>query len=138
MVYHRIKSGDTLGKIARIYGTSVSELCRLNGLKPTSILRIGQSIRCSAGIEPASSNQKQKTVAKKEIRVEASAEAINDLNKDKANYNTNDEPVYYRIKSGDTLGAIAIRYGTTVAKLCELNGITRTTVLHIGQAIRCS
>ena len=49
MVYHRVKSGDTLGKIARIYGTSVNELCRLNGLKSTSVLRIGQSIRCSAG-----------------------------------------------------------------------------------------
>ena len=49
LVYHRVKSGDTLGKIARIYGTSVNELCRLNGLKSTSVLRIGQSIRCSAG-----------------------------------------------------------------------------------------
>ncbi len=27
MVYHRIKSEDTLGAIARKYGTSVSELC---------------------------------------------------------------------------------------------------------------
>lgn len=53
MVYHRVKSGDTLGKIARIYGTTVNELCRLNGLKSTSMLRIGQSIRCSAGVETA-------------------------------------------------------------------------------------
>ena len=28
-------------------------------------------------------------------------------------------PVYHRIKSGDTLGAIAKRYGTSVSKLCE-------------------
>ena len=135
MVYHRVKSGDTLGKIARIYGTSVGELCRLNGLKPTSILRIGQSIRRSAGVEPASANKSsKKQVAKKEIRVEASSEAVSALNNDKQS----NEPVYHRIKSGDTLGALAARYGTTVAKLCELNGITRTTVLHIGQAIRCS
>lgn len=135
MVYHRVKSGDTLGKIARIYGTSVGELCRLNGLKPTSILRIGQSIRCSAGVELASANKSsKKQVAKKEIRVEASSEAVSALNNDKQS----NEPVYHRIKSGDTLGALAARYGTTVAKLCELNGITRTTVLHIGQAIRCS
>jgi murein DD-endopeptidase MepM/ murein hydrolase activator NlpD len=49
MVYHRIKSGDTLGMIARKYGTTISELCRLNGIKSTSTLRIGQSIRCSVG-----------------------------------------------------------------------------------------
>ena len=51
MVYHRVKSGDTLGKIARMYGTTVNELCRLNGIKSTSMLRLGQSIRCSAGKE---------------------------------------------------------------------------------------
>jgi murein DD-endopeptidase MepM/ murein hydrolase activator NlpD len=47
MVFHRVKSGDTLGAIARRYGTTISELCRLNGLKSTSMLRIGQSLRCS-------------------------------------------------------------------------------------------
>jgi murein DD-endopeptidase MepM/ murein hydrolase activator NlpD len=46
MVFHHVKSGDTLGSIARRYGTTVGELCRLNGLKTTSTLRIGQSIRC--------------------------------------------------------------------------------------------
>ncbi|MDR2389910.1 MAG: peptidoglycan DD-metalloendopeptidase family protein [Tannerellaceae bacterium] len=46
IVFHRIKSGDTLGSIARRYGTTVGELCRLNGLKATSILRTGQSLRC--------------------------------------------------------------------------------------------
>ena len=47
-------------------------------------------------------------------------------------------PVYHRIKSGDTLGAIAKRYGTSVSKLCELNGITKTTVLRLGRSLRCS
>lgn len=47
IVFHRVKSGDTLGSIARRYGTSVGELCRLNGLKTTSILRQGQSLRCA-------------------------------------------------------------------------------------------
>ena len=42
------------------------------------------------------------------------------------------------IKSGDTLGAIAKRYGTSVSKLCELNGITKTTVLRLGRSLRCS
>ena len=45
--YHRIRSGDTLGKIARLYGTTIEKLCRLNGIKRTSILRIGQTLRCS-------------------------------------------------------------------------------------------
>ncbi len=43
---------------------------------------------------------------------------------------------YYTIKSGDTLGRIAINNGTTVSALCKLNGITPTTTLKIGRRIR--
>ena len=43
--YYTIRSGDTLSKIALKAGTTVSNLCRLNGLKSTSILRIGRTIR---------------------------------------------------------------------------------------------
>lgn len=45
--YHRIRPGDTLGRIAIKYGTTIERLCRLNGIKRTSILRIGQTLRCS-------------------------------------------------------------------------------------------
>ncbi|GAP42772.1 murein DD-endopeptidase MepM and murein hydrolase activator NlpD [Lentimicrobium saccharophilum] len=43
--YHTIRSGDTLSKIARRYGTTVNQLCRINGIKPTKVLRIGSRIR---------------------------------------------------------------------------------------------
>ena len=43
---------------------------------------------------------------------------------------------YHIVKRGDTLGRIAINNRTTVTKLCQLNGIKKTTVLQIGQRIR--
>lgn len=43
---------------------------------------------------------------------------------------------YYRIRSGDTLSAIAARNRTTVSKLCQLNGIRPTTTLQIGRNLR--
>ena len=43
---------------------------------------------------------------------------------------------WYTIKSGDTLGRIAINHGTTVSALCRLNGIKSTTTLKIGRKIR--
>lgn len=43
---------------------------------------------------------------------------------------------WYTIKSGDTLGRIAINNGTTVSELCRLNGISKTTTLKIGRKIR--
>lgn len=45
---------------------------------------------------------------------------------------------YYRIKSGDTLGAIARRNGTTISNLCKLNNITTRTTLRIGRSLRIS
>ena len=144
MVYHRVKSGDTLGKIARMYGTSVNELCRLNGLKGTSVLRIGQSIRCSAGAVTSAKAEKATPAEKANVKqtvkttVEADAAAVASINQASEAGQQEATPVYHRVKSGDTLGAIAAKYGTTVSKLCELNGITKNTILKLCRALRCS
>ena len=46
------------------------------------------------------------------------------------------EAQYHVIKSGDTLDKISKTYHTTIDSLCELNGITRKTILHIGRRLR--
>lgn len=43
-VFHTVKSGDTVGAIARRYGVSIREVQRLNGLRGSTI-RIGQRLR---------------------------------------------------------------------------------------------
>jgi len=43
---------------------------------------------------------------------------------------------YWTIRKGDTLGGIAARTGVSVSRLCSLNGISRTSILRIGQRIR--
>lgn len=43
--YHRVRAGETLSHIARRYHTTVKKLCKLNHIRETSILRIGQKIR---------------------------------------------------------------------------------------------
>jgi len=43
--------------------------------------------------------------------------------------------VYHTIRSGDNLGAIARRYGTTINSLCRLNGITPRTILSVNRKI---
>lgn len=44
-VYHRITPGQNLGTIARLYNTTVSELCRLNGITPNTIIMAGKPLR---------------------------------------------------------------------------------------------
>lgn len=43
--------------------------------------------------------------------------------------------IVHVIKSGDTLGGLAKRYGTTVSKICQLNGISSKKILRIGERI---
>lgn len=41
---HTVKAGDTLGRIARTYGTSVAALVKLNGIKNANLIHVGQEI----------------------------------------------------------------------------------------------
>lgn len=43
---------------------------------------------------------------------------------------------YHTIRQGDTLGAIARKYRTSVKRICQMNGIKETKILRIGKRIR--
>lgn len=43
--YYKVRSGDTLSKIASRNGTTVKKLCKLNNIKETTILQIGRKLR---------------------------------------------------------------------------------------------
>ena len=44
-VYHTIRSGDMLGKLAIKYGVSIDQICRLNKISRTTILQLGRKLR---------------------------------------------------------------------------------------------
>lgn len=43
---------------------------------------------------------------------------------------------YHRIRSGDTLSGLAVKYHTSVRRICQLNGISTRTVLRLGKTLR--
>jgi LysM repeat protein len=43
---------------------------------------------------------------------------------------------YHKVKSGDTLTKIAAKNNTTIANLCQLNGISQTSAIQIGRNLR--
>jgi len=116
---HRVKSGETLGVIARNYGTTVDELCLLNGISRTSTLSIGQAIQVRG------KQTKVEAPKQTEGTIQLVSEEINGI-------------TYHTIQSGDTLSSIAKKYGTTIEKLCELNDIQKNLILRPGKKIRCS
>ena len=45
MKWHVIRSGDTLSRIAVNNNTTISEICRLNGISRNTTLKIGRKLR---------------------------------------------------------------------------------------------
>ena len=117
--WYRVRSGDTLEKIARRNGTTVKRLCQLNGIKATSTLRVGQRLKVSGS-------------AAKEAPAQSSTSAKANASKSTASQGG----TTYTVRSGDTLYSIAKRNGTTVKKLCQLNGISENSKLRVGQKLR--
>ncbi|NLZ95976.1 MAG: peptidoglycan DD-metalloendopeptidase family protein, partial [Bacteroidales bacterium] len=79
---HTIRRGDTLERIARRYGVTINQLCALNNISRTTTLRIGRSLIVNS------------TSTASTDKAESSGESQ-----------------YHKVNSGDTLGAIAQRYG---------------------------
>jgi murein DD-endopeptidase MepM/ murein hydrolase activator NlpD len=42
----------------------------------------------------------------------------------------------HKVRSGENLGVIARKYGTSVNKICQLNRIKSTDIIHIGQVLK--
>ena len=106
--HYRVKRGDTLGDIAFRHGLSLRQLCALNNMTSGSTLRTGRRLLVSS-TEPSNTNES----------------VVGDVK-------------HYKVKSGDTLGAIAARNGVTVSQLCALNDISSRTPLRIGKTLRVS
>lgn len=51
-------------------------------------------------------------------------------------YNPSTTNEYYTVQPGDTLSAIASKYGTTYQKLAQMNGISNPNLIYAGQKIR--
>ncbi len=93
---YRVKRGDTLGKIAAKFGTSVSALQRVNKLRSAHLIRQGQTLLIPPGRRSRSSAA---TTSK----------------------STGARPASHVVRRGETLSQIAERYRTTVRAIKSAN-----------------
>ena len=81
--------------------------------------------------------EKSETISETEVAAApAPKPAAAPAPKPSTTYTTANGEVWHVVVEGDTLYALASRNRTTVAKVCELNNITETTLLQIGQKLR--
>lgn len=111
-----VKKGDYLGKIARKYKMSVKQLMAINNLKNHNI-RIGQKLNVSKNATTAESTTAPQT------------------SEQKADVKLAEGEVLHVVKSGETLGAIALKYKTSVKAIMEKNSIKDARKLRVGQKL---
>jgi nucleoid-associated protein YgaU len=112
-----VRRGDTLKSVARRFGTSVWILADLNELDDFSLIRVGQRLlipRPGASL-PASTSPPEPGL---EPLIESEA-----------------GPFIYIVQTGDTLSAIARRFGVTVAVIVETNHIRDPNLIRPGQRL---
>jgi LysM repeat protein len=101
-----VKAGDTLGKIAVRFGTTVAELLRLNGMANPDTLALGQTL-----IVPSTGASTTEPTS------------------------VPGTPRRYVVQKGDTFLSIARRYGVTVTQLLQANGLTNPDRIFPGQTL---
>ncbi len=120
VVRYEARPGDSIGKIARRFGVSASQLAEANGLSIRTKLHRGQSV-----VIPASAA----------ARV---AVASNDGGDNSGSSGSSGSGRYskYKIRKGDSLASIADRNGVSVAQLRKWNDIGRGSKIHRGQTLK--
>ncbi len=104
---YRVKAGDSLTKLARRYGLSVTQLAQINGISPLRWLYSGQQLRL-----PISQTSVQA----------AQSTAPVDFQR-------------YTVRPGDTLTRLARQHGISLSRLMSVNGLSLARWLYVGQVL---
>ncbi len=109
--------GDSLSRISAQFRVPVSTIAARNGILNVNLIFIGQRIIIpSPGSTPPTATQPGPTQPPP----------------------TPGGTITYVVVPGDTLGAIARRFGTTVSAIAQLNGIVNPNLIRVGQVLLIS
>ncbi len=116
--YHRIKKGETLSQIARRYKTSISAICKANGIRNKRLIRAGKTIIVPIGHGDSYFIPRVKDFTVKYRR---------------PRYKRG-KRILYRVRRGDSLYKIARKYNTDVESLKKWNNLN-TRLIKPGQQL---
>lgn len=107
-IRYRVRSGESLWTISLKYNTTVARLREINALSPGETLKAGQVIRVPAP-----------------VRAQAAEPTSGATNGTRS----------HLVRRGETLSAIASRYGVRLSALRDANGLTRTSLIKAGSRL---
>ena len=121
--YYKIKVGETITAIAERYKVSTSSIRKWNNIKGNKIIAgTNLKIYSDAGVNDISDNS-------------ANTKNKTSINKKSGNKTVKKSENYYSVKRGDSLFAIAKKYGITVEDLRKMNKLNGNK-LNQGQKLK--
>lgn len=109
---HKVRSGESLGKISEKYGVSIANLKKWNGLR-SNVIAAGKSLKIistetiNVKAQPEAIVKKSEAIAAKAPQKEAVVE--------------DDETKFYTVKKGESLYAVAKKHNVTVDQIKDWN-----------------
>ncbi len=120
---YKVKSGESLIALANRFNISVDDLANMNSMSSSQMLQLGQTIQIPAGAETSASSNSSSTTSSK---------ASDKSSRKSAAPSTDD----YKVKSGESLIALANRFNISVDDLASMNKISSSQMLQLGQIIQ--
>jgi len=129
---YRVRRGDTLGGIARRFGSSVAELQRANRLPRADRIYIGQRLRIpqrGAGRSAPAPVQRAALEAPGATAPPSSGPEV------ASSVGQTIKETVHVVRRGESLHRIARKYGTSVQVLTAANNLRRPDLIHAGQRL---
>lgn len=134
LIRHKVKTGESLGGLAKKYDVKVSDIIALNNLKRKE-LWVGETIKI-----PDSGKNKKSEETKPSDKKETPKSSDKNIEKNNRTSETNaqevkDSGIRHKVKSGESIGSLANKYDVKVADIISLNKLKRKE-LWLGETIK--
>lgn len=146
---YTVQPGDTLSGIATKYGTTYQTLSAINGIGDPNQIWPGQVLKVTGTASQESTYYVQagdtlSSIASKFGTTVSNLVSINHISNPNVIYvgqkiyvgeASQGQSNAYTVQSGDTLSAIASKFGTTWQALAQKNGLANPNVIYVGQTL---
>ena len=129
VIYHKVQSGQTLSTIAAKYRVNVSDIKRWNNLK-SNMIYVGQKLKIYTSSPPP----KTSSTASTNATANTSTTNTTNTSNQSSSTSTKTQNIGHIVKSGETLSAIASKYGVSVENIKKWNNLS-SDKLSIGQKL---